>query len=65
MSKNKQTIFVIRGDLLFTDYQIDSVHTSYKPTHPNSIKSGYVAEHRLVAEEKRGLQVATPIEGEM
>lgn len=29
MSKNKQKIFVIRGDLLFTDYQIDSVHTSY------------------------------------
>lgn len=26
----------------------------YKPTHPNSIKSGYVAEHRLVAEEKIG-----------
>lgn len=26
----------------------------YKPDHPNSMKSGYVAEHRLVAEKKIG-----------
>lgn len=26
----------------------------YRPDHPNSMKSGYVAEHRLVAEKKIG-----------
>lgn len=26
----------------------------YKPTHPNAMKSGYVAKHRLVLEKKLG-----------
>lgn len=29
----------------------------YMPVHPDSTKSGYVAEHRLVAEEKLGRRI--------
>lgn len=33
---------------------ISGYYYIYKPEHPNAIKRGYVAEHRLMAEEKFG-----------
>lgn len=33
---------------------ISGYYYIYKPDHPKAIKKGYVAEHRLVAEEKIG-----------
>ena len=33
---------------------ISGYYYIYKPEHPNAIKRGYVAEHRLVAEKKIG-----------